>query len=350
MTSEVVKVGLIGAGRISERHISAINHATNRTELVAVADLDRRRAEEAAFQSGAAAYSSISEMLSNHPDIGLITLATPSGTHFDLAMELMNLGIPLLIEKPLTLSTRQAQTLVQLSKTRGLPVFVVKQNRLNPPILETRKKLATGAMGRLLSASANVIWCRPTNYYLQDPWRLTRELDGGVVWNQASHYVDLLALLLDPVISVSAVGANYLSPSAAEDTVHAVLQTESGQVATLVATTTARPKNFEGSITLITDKGVVRVGGHALNELVADTTQNEGALIEAAHQGVDVDSVYGLGHHGVYSQVVGDLLDGTDSEFRIENGIATVALIEAIHLSIAESRVVMLSELRVREK
>ena len=345
MSNEVIKVALIGAGRISERHISAINDPSNRTELVAVADLDTRRAEDAVSQSGAHAYSSVSDLLSNHADIGLIAICTPSGTHFDLAMQLMDLGIPLLIEKPLTLSTQQAQSLAELSKARGLPVFVVKQNRLNPPILATRSRLVSGAIGRLLSASANVIWCRPTEYYLQDPWRLTRELDGGVVWNQASHYVDLLVHLLDPVRSVSAVGANYLSPSAAEDTVHAVLQTESGQIATLVATTTARPKNFEGSITLVTDTGVVKVGGHALNELIADTTQNEGVSIESTHEGVDVDSVYGSGHHGVYAQVVGDLLDGTVSEFRIENGIATVALIEAIHLSIAESRVVMLSEL-----
>lgn len=344
MSSEILKVALIGAGRISQRHFSAINDPSNRTQLVAVCDIDEGRAKEAALQTAVSAYTSVPEMLRKHPGIGLISICTPSGTHFELAMELLDCGIPLLIEKPLTLSTQQAKQLVELSKTRNLPVFVVKQNRLNPPILETRKKLNSGTLGRLLSASANVTWCRPAEYYLQDPWRLTRELDGGVVWNQASHYVDLLVHLLDPVVSVAAVGANFLSPSAAEDTVHAVLQTESGQIASLVATTTARPKNFEGSMTLITEKGVVKVGGHALNELVSDTTQSETRKVAQEGSGVDVDSVYGSGHHGVYAQVVADLLEGTVSEFRIENGIATVALIEAIHLSISESRMVLLNE------
>lgn len=345
MKSDLIKVALIGAGRISERHVTAINHTSSRTELVAVCDLDLSRAEDAALGSGASSYSSVSEMLANHPDIGLASICTPSGTHFELATELMKHGKPVLIEKPVTLSTKHSQFLIKASIDWNVPAFVVKQNRLNPPIVEVREKLESGALGRLLSASASVIWCRTPEYYLMDTWRLQRDLDGGVVWNQASHYVDLLVNLLDPVVSVAAVGANYLSPSEAEDTVHAILETKSGQIASLVATTTARPKNFEGSLTLLTEKGVVKIGGHAVNELLADTSRTEKVQISAMVQENPQDSVYGSGHQGLYHQVIADLLDGRRSEFRIENSLETVALMEAIHLAISQKRVVMLSEL-----
>jgi UDP-N-acetyl-2-amino-2-deoxyglucuronate dehydrogenase len=344
MPSRTIDVAVIGLGRISDRHFAAINDPETPTRLVAVCDTLHSVAEQVGLAQGVDHFTSIDDMLREHPNIGLIVICTPSGSHYQIAMDLIPSRIPLLIEKPLTLSTRQALDLVGSSGAMGVPVFVVKQNRLNPPVLEARRRLDSGELGRLLSAVANVTWCRPVEYYLQDPWRLTREMDGGVVWNQASHYVDLLVNLLDPIVSVDAMGANFLSPSEAEDTVHAVMQSSTGQIATLIATTTARPRNFEGSLTLVSESGVLKVGGHALNELEADSTRS--TLVEEQNLGQerDVDSVYGNGHIGVYQQVTRDLLQGVESEFRSERGIPTVALIEAIHLSIEHGRRVFLEE------
>lgn len=344
MTSRTIDVAVIGLGRISDRHFAAISDPETPTRLVAVCDTLHSVAEKVGLAQGVDHFTSVDDMLRGRPEIGLIAICTPSGSHYQIAMDLMQSRIPLLIEKPLTLSTRQSLDLVSSSSASGVPVFVVKQNRLNPPVLEARRRLDSGELGRLLSAVANVTWCRPVEYYLQDPWRLTRELDGGVVWNQASHYVDLLVNLLDPIVSVDAMGANFLSPSEAEDTVHAVMQTSTSQIATLIATTTARPRNYEGSLTLVSESGVVKVGGHALNELVADTTRDALAEEKRLGQAFDVDSVYGNGHTGVYQQVTRDLLHGVESEFRAERAIPTVALIEAMHLSIAEGRRVFLQE------
>lgn len=344
MPSRTIDVAVVGLGRISDRHFDAISDPKTPTRLVAVCDTRHSVAEQVGFTQGVDHFTSIEDMLREHPEIGLIAICTPSGSHYQIAMDLMQSKIPLLIEKPLTLSTRQSVELVRSSGAMGVPVFVVKQNRLNPAVLEARRRLDSGGLGRLLSAVANVTWCRPVEYYMQDPWRLTREMDGGVVWNQASHYVDLLVNLLDPIVSVDAMGANFLSPSEAEDTVHAVMQTSSGQIATLIATTTARPRNFEGSLTLVSESGVLKVGGHALNELVADSSRSASGDEPKLDQVPDVDSVYGNGHTGVYQQVTRDLLQGVESEFRAERGIPTVALIEAIHLSIEEGRRAFLEE------
>lgn len=341
--TKTIEVAVIGVGRISERHFTAIGDPENDTRLVAVCDIRADVAQRVGLAQGVSYFISIDEMLAAHPNIGLIAVCTPSGTHFEIGMKLVKSGVPVLMEKPLTLSTQEAVELISLSKSRGVPVFVVKQNRLNPPVVEARRRLESGALGKLLSATANVIWCRPSDYYLQDPWRLSRELDGGVVWNQASHYVDLLVNMLDPIVSVDAMGENFLSPSEAEDTVHAIMQSSSGQIATLVATTTARPRNFEGSLTLVTESGVLKIGGHALNELIADSTGAPLNLENSMGGLSDVDFVYGNGHAGVYQSVVSDLVRGKECEFRAERGLGTVALIEAIHASIMEGRRVNLA-------
>jgi UDP-N-acetyl-2-amino-2-deoxyglucuronate dehydrogenase len=341
-----IEVAVIGAGRISERHFSAIGDPENGTRLIAICDIRAEVAQRVGLALGVSYFTSVDEMLAAHPNIGLVAVCTPSGTHFEIGMKLVNSGVTVLMEKPLTLSTQEAVELISSSKSRGVPVFVVKQNRLNPPVVEVRRRLESGALGKLLSATASVIWCRPAEYYLQDPWRLSRELDGGVVWNQASHYVDLLVNLLDPIVSVDAMGENFLSPSEAEDTVHAVMQSASGQIATLVATTTARPKNFEGSLTLVTEGGILKIGGHALNDLVANSTGKPLDLQTSMSGASDVDFVYGNGHSGVYQAVVRDLVNGEECEFRAERGLETVALIEAIHVSIAEGRRVSLDKVK----
>lgn len=336
----MIDVALVGCGRISERHVAAISR-NQRLRLAAVCDLDSTRSDHAAKTYGAMSYVDVDTLLEQHPDVGLISITVPSGYHFDVAMHLIPRGIPLLIEKPLTLSVQSAQELISKSVLFGTPIFVVKQNRLNPPVAAVLELAKSGKLGRILSVSGSVLWARPSDYYLADTWRLKRSLDGGVIWNQASHYVDLIVKLLDRVESVSAFGHNFLSPAETEDSVNAIFSTETNQLGSIVATTAARPKNVEGSLTVIAEAGVVRIGGHALNVLEHDST----GLLDlnlAESLNSDVSAVYGAGHQGVYEEILDDLAGTTQSQFRASSGIAVVGLMEAIETSILEKRCIKL--------
>lgn len=336
----MIEAALVGCGRISERHVNAISK-NPRVKLAAVCDLDPVRLQQRSKIFDAEPYLSIDTLLEQHPDVGLISITVPSGYHFEVAMNLIPRRIPLLIEKPLTLSVQSALELISKSAEFDTPVFVVKQNRLNPPVAALLELAKSGSLGRILSVSASVLWARPKEYYLADTWRLKRSLDGGVIWNQASHYVDLIVQLLDQIKSVSAFGQNFLSPAETEDSVNAIFSTESNQLGSIVATTAARPNNIEGSLTVIAEAGVVRVGGHALNVLEHDST----GLIDhkfTEYRKSDVSAVYGEGHLGVYDELLDDIAGLTRSQFRASNGIPVVGLMEAIETSILEERCIKL--------
>ena len=208
--------------------------------------------------------------------------------------------------------------------------------------MEALKSVNSGEAGKILTISASVLWCRPAEYYLQDAWRLLRDQDGGVIWNQASHYVDLVSLLLGEVSSVFAFGYNFQSPAESEDTVHALIRAKTGAIASIQASTCARPRNFEGTLTILAENEVIRIGGHALNTIQRSTDSS--ATDRGSAQDRDVDGVYGKGHAGVYTSVILDVQDVARSQFRADQGLQVIALMEAIHLSIAENREVQLDE------
>jgi len=335
-------VGLVGAGRISSRHIEALAELPGLAELTAVAELKAERLS-AVNERGVSHYSDVSEMMEAHSDLDLVSVLTESGNHKDVALQLLRWRTPVLIEKPLTLSVVDAKELTGKFAEVGVPLFVVKQNRLNPPVAELLLDIKAGRLGKIMLASASVLWSRSADYYFADEWRLSREMDGGVVWNQASHYVDLLVQVLGGVESVFAYGDNFLSPAQTEDTVFAVMRSSSGAMGSLQATTTVRPANYEGSLTVSGDLGLVKVGGHALNEVIASTIGRADAP-GLQKEKIDSNQVYGKSHARLYEDIFSDLNGGPRSSFRAIEGLTVVAVIEAIHLSIAEKREVYLSE------
>ncbi len=338
----MIKVAFVGCGRISERHYEAVKELHN-VELVAVCDPRADRAINLGKKANCQSFASFEQMILEVRDIDLLVVLAESGKHFETAMELLPHKIPVLVEKPLTLQFDSARKLVQAYRDSNVPLFVVKQNRLNPPVVEVLENLRSGSTGKVLSLNASVLWCRPAEYYLQDEWRLLRDQDGGVLWNQASHYVDLVSLILGEVTSVFAFGENYLSPAETEDTVHVVLRAKSGAIGSIQASTCARPRNFEGTVTVVAENEVLKIGGHALNTLERSTlpapiTPKEVPLNQE-------NGVYGKGHAGVYKSILSDMDGGEASQFRAEQGLQVVALMEAIHLSISEAREVRLSEI-----
>lgn len=336
------RIALVGLGRISIRHIEAIDELNPQAKIVAVAELNETRLESRNLKD-VNLYSSVEDMMSNEREIDLVSILTESGSHFQIANEILSWGKPVLIEKPMTLSLSDGKWLAEAFESLKVPLFVVKQNRLNPPIQKLLTLVREEKLGKLIFTSASVLWSRNKEYYLSDPWRLRRDLDGGVIWNQASHYVDLVSLIAGPIQSVFAYGMNYLSPAETEDTVFVVMKSVGGQIASLQATTTVRPKNFEGSITVSGDKGLVRVGGHALNEISGSSFGLEISDFDPA-SAVDESQVYGRSHAKLYQEVISDLLGGPRSQFRALDNLQVLALMEAIHKSIDESREVHVSE------
>lgn len=310
-----VRVALLGCGRISRNHIEAIAKVEG-LRLVAVADSDRARADVVAAEQGVVAFSSLEEMLERAP-CDLVAICTPSGLHPQHGIVAARAGRHVLTEKPMAISLEAADLLVQACDAASVHLFVVKQNRLNPPIQLLKRAVDKGRFGRLHMANVTVRWTRPQEYYDAEPWRGTWEFDGGAIMNQASHYVDLMQWLVGPVESVLAKTATQSRRIEAEDSGAAVMRFRSGALGVLEVSVLTFPRNLEGSITLLGEQGSVKIGGTAVNRVehwsFADYDDDD-KLVEAAN--TSPPSVYGFGHEGYYRNVLavlrGDAKPDTD--------------------------------------
>jgi UDP-N-acetyl-2-amino-2-deoxyglucuronate dehydrogenase len=298
-----VRVALVGCGRISRNHFEAIARVEE-LALVAVADVDLSRAQAVGAEQGVPAFGSLDEMLAAVPS-DLLAICTPSGLHPQHGIVAARAGRHVLTEKPMAISLAAADELVQACDAAGVHLFVVKQNRLNPPIQLLRRAVDKGRFGRIYSANTTVRWTRPQEYYDAEPWRGTWEFDGGAFMNQASHYVDLMQWLVGPVESVMAKTATQARRIEAEDSGVALLKFRSGALGVIEVSVLTYPRNLEGSITILGEKGSVKVGGTAVNRvehwLFAEYDDDD-KLVEAAN--TNPPTVYGFGHEGYYRNVL----------------------------------------------
>jgi UDP-N-acetyl-2-amino-2-deoxyglucuronate dehydrogenase len=308
---------LVGCGRISERHFDAIQ-AHAELQLVAVCDELPERARDAGARLGVPAFTSYSAMLAETgADVAVI--CTPSGLHPRHGVMAAERGLHVICEKPMATRLEEADALVRACDENGVYLFVVKQNRLNPGIQLLKRAIDKGRFGRLYLANTTVRWQRPQSYYDTAPWRGTWEFDGGAFMNQASHYVDMIQWLIGPVESVSAKTATLARRIESEDTGVAILRFRNGALGTIEVTMLTYPRNFEGSVTILGEKGTVKVGGTALNRIEHwefaeyDDDDREAEALRLAPNPL---SVYGSGHGPYYDNVVrvlrGEAAPGTD--------------------------------------
>src|SRR2546423_11000836 len=255
------KIGLVGCGRISRNHFEALRRIDGLT-LAAVCDLVPERAEAAAQQEGVAAFTSYEEML-RRADCNVISVCTPSGLHAAQGALAARAGKHVITEKPMAITLGQADELVKACDDAGVFLFVVKQNRLNPPIQLLRRAIDKGRFRRIFLANTTVRWQRPQDYYDAAPWRGTWEFDGGAIMNQASHYVDLMQWLVGPVETVMAKTATQARRIEAEDSGVALLKFRSGALGVIEVNVLTYPRNLEGSITILGEKGSGKIGGTA---------------------------------------------------------------------------------------
>ncbi|HKR09687.1 MAG TPA: Gfo/Idh/MocA family oxidoreductase [Gemmatimonadaceae bacterium] len=335
------RIALVGCGRISKNHFEAIDKVDG-LELVAVCDADPTRAEQAATENRVACFTSFEKML-KEAKADVITIATPSGLHAEQGVAAAQAGKHVVMEKPMAISLTGADALVQACDKAGVQLFVVKQNRLNPPIQLLKHAVDKNRFGRVYLASCTVHWARPQEYYDQAPWRGTWEFDGGAFMNQASHYVDLIQWLMGPVESVMAKTATLARRIETEDTGVAILKFRNGALGSIEVTMLAYPRNLEGSITVLGEKGSVKIGGTAVNKV--DYWQfaeydDDDKLIEAVE--TNPPNVYGLGHQGYYRNVLAVLRGEAKPDTDGRAGRKSLELILGIYESAKTGREVPL--------
>jgi UDP-N-acetyl-2-amino-2-deoxyglucuronate dehydrogenase len=304
-----IRIALVGCGRISRNHFEAIAKVTE-LQLVSVADIDLARAREVGTAWGVPAFGSLEEMLAAVPS-DIVTICTPSGLHPQHGIIAAKAGRHVITEKPMAISLAAADELVQACDAAGVHLFVVKQNRLNPPIQLLKRAVDKGRFGRIYMANVTVRWTRPQEYYDQESWRGTWEFDGGAIMNQASHYVDLMQWLVGPVESVMAKTATQARRIEAEDSGVALLKFRSGALGVIEVSVLTYPKNLEGSITILGENGSVKIGGTAVNRVEHwsfDSYDDDDKLVDAANTAPP--TVYGFGHEGYYRNVL-PVLRGT---------------------------------------
>lgn len=275
----------------------------------------------------------------------LVAICTPSGDHAAHVLAAVRAGVTnVVVEKPMALRLEDADSMIAECSRAGARLFVVKQNRYNLPIRKLREALDSGRFGRLVLGAVRVRWCRRQDYYDQSPWRGTWEMDGGVFSNQASHHLDMLVWMLGDVATVQAMGSTRLVDIEAEDTGIALLRFASGALGVVEATTAARPRDLEGSISILGENGTVEVGGFAMNEMsawsFADPTPDDERVIEDYR--TNPPDVYGFGHHAYYLDVFSALERDAPPPVDGVEGRRSLEVITAIYESMQSGRAVSL--------
>ncbi|UCE88916.1 MAG: Gfo/Idh/MocA family oxidoreductase [Pseudomonadota bacterium] len=338
----MIKLGLVGCGRISGKHFDAIERVNGRANLAAVCDIDAGKFESLKISDDVRRYRALDLMLAEE-ELDLVSVCTPSGMHPKHAIQVANAGVHVLTEKPMATHLPDADAMIRACDESGVNLFVVKQNRLNSTLRLLKRAIDKNRFGRIYYVTVNVFWTRPQSYYDEAPWRGTWEFDGGAFSNQASHYVDMVDWLIGPVDSVMAYTGTMARKIEAEDTGVAALHFRNGAIGSINVTMLTYPRNMEGSITIIGENGTARIGGVAVNKIehweFAEYDDDDKMVETASYQ---TDSVYGYGHTGFYSKVL-DVLEGNGNDcVSGRSGRRAVELVEAIYLSARDKRPVAL--------
>lgn len=327
-----LRFAIIGCGRIAQRHaIEMIKHG----KLSAVCDIVKEKADAMAQKFAARAYYDITELLSKEKEIDIVSICTPNGLHAEQTILSMLSGHRVLCEKPMAISSTDAKKMIATAKKTGKQLFVVKQNRFNPPVAFVKQLLDENRLGSILSFQLNCFWNRPATYY-QQSWHGTKKMDGGILYTQFSHFIDLLYWLLGDVDSSSGIRSNYLHKDLIEfeDTGVAFLKMTSGATGTINYTINSHKANMEGSLAIFGEKGTVKIGGQYLNEL--EYFSVAGMEKPDLHMGGPANQ-YGFyqgsmsNHDKVYELLVKAVNDPSFSFITTGETLKTIEIIEKIY-------------------
>ncbi len=327
-----VRFALVGCGAITKKHLVSIQRIDD-AEIAAVCDMNPEAAKAVGEENELSYYTDVHEMAEKE-DFDIFSILTPSGTHTQLMLELAGYGRHFVVEKPLALRIDDADRVIRVCDQQGLKIFVVQQNRYNPPIVKLKEAITHGRFGKMVMGTVRVRWCRDQGYYDAKSWRGTWAQDGGVLTNQASHHIDMLSWLLGDVDTISAMTSTRLADIEAEDTGVAILQFKNGALGVIEATTCARPKDLEGSISILGEKGAVEICGFFMNELktwqFSEPIHDDESVFEKWGKNPDI---WAWNHTEYLKDVVKNLLKGKGGVVDGLEGRKYLELINAMYES-----------------
>lgn len=328
----MVLFAIIGCGRIAQRHAE---HIYKFGKLVAVCDTVEDKANALAEKYSAKAYYKINDLLDNEKDVMVVSICTPNGLHADHAIESLKAGFHVLCEKPMAINVHDCGEMIKTAEKYNKRLFAIKQNRFNPPVEAIKQLIDDGKLGKIYSIQLSCFWNRNADYY-QNSWKGTQQLDGGTLYTQFSHFIDLLYWMIGDIKDVEAYTANYNHKEIIEfeDTGVVIVQFQNGAIGTINYTVNSYAKNMEGSLTIFGEKGTVKIGGQYLNELEYQNIENH--TIDNLPVGNTANN-YGnyLGsmsnHDKVYENLIDVLTNNASISTSAFEGLKTVEIIDKIY-------------------
>jgi UDP-N-acetyl-2-amino-2-deoxyglucuronate dehydrogenase len=336
-----IRIAIVGCGRISKNHFGSIEQHQDNIELVSICDIQQDVLSEHKAKYKVKGYLDLEQMLENEK-LDLVAICTPSGIHADQTEICAKYRVNVMTEKPMATRWNDGVRMVKTCDDAGVRLFVVKQNRRNSTLQLLKRAIEEKRFGKIHMVHLNVFWTRPQEYYDQAKWRGTWEFDGGAFMNQASHYVDLLDWLIGPIDKVQAMMSTTRDIEV-EDTGVLNIKWRNGTLGSMSVTMLTYPKNLEGSIAILGEKGTVRVGGVAVNNIqhweFDETKDYDEEVKEANYQ---TTSVYGFGHPLYYNNVVEVLRGNIEPETDGREGLKSLEVLIAAYLSARDGQTISL--------
>lgn len=327
-----MKFAIIGCGNIGKRHAEQVQAIG---KLVAVCDIIRSKADELAEKYNTRSFSSIVELFAQEKNIEVAVICTPNGLHAQHSIISLQAGCHVLCEKPMAINSSDCLMMIQEAEKTSKHLFIVKQNRFNPPVVAVKRLLDEKKLGKLYSVQLNCFWNRDAGYY-ENSWKGTMELDGGTLFTQFSHFIDLLYWMFGDVKKVRAFKKNLAHQNIIEfeDTGVVILEFENGMIGAINYTVNSFQKNMEGSLTVFGEKGTVKIGGQYLNVLeyqqikdhiIADLPVGKKANDYGSYQGSMSN------HDKVYQNLLDVIQNKATMAASSYDGLKTVQIIEKIY-------------------
>jgi len=329
-----VKFAVIGCGSIGRRHIAVLD-AEPQATITAICDTNQAICEEQSqLYNNVPFYQDYLQLLAQ-VDCDFVNICTPHHLHKEMTLEAIKQGKNVLVEKPMALSIKDCEEMNNAAQQAGVKLYVVKQNRFNTPVRLLKQVLDTGRLGEVYMVKCDVLWNRYQGYYDESPWRGKKSLEGGALFTQVSHFIDLLVWWFGDVVDAKAHLSTKSHQIEIEDCGNASVIFESGVMGALTWTTSVYSKNYEGSITIVGEKGTIKIGGKYLNKI--EYWDVEAWPLDISIEYTDKPNLYGKyqgtssNHPFVIEHIIqsfqqnsGEVVEGTE-------GIKSIRAIEMIY-------------------
>jgi len=328
----LIRFAIVGCGKIAQKHAALCNQFG---KLVAVCDIALPRATDLGNQYGAKAYQSLSELLGKEDDLTALVICTPNGLHAEQTISGLNKGLHVICEKPMAIAVADAMKMNAAAEKSGKELFIIKQNRFNQAVIRTKDLLDSDSLGKIYSIQLNAFWHRGADYYA-DSWHGNKNLDGGILFTQFSHFIDLMYWLFGDIKRVYAYERNFHREydKEIEDTLVACFEMDTGVLGTGHFSVNSFKNNMEGSLTILAQKGTLKIGGRYLNEVSYQAMDHANiVLAKEENKENDYGSYKGSmsNHDKVYEHIRDVLTAGHTNEFSGRNGLKTVEIITRIY-------------------